>query len=418
MGKARNKRRAGINLNKPSQLEVNQCLRVVHWNANGIMQDTKIELLAEVMISEQIDLCFIDETLLQHGNNDNLSCLKNFTTYTKERSFGSKKGGGKMTIIRPDLNHTRWDPGLVMFPNLEAERSWILVHENGKQIAFCSVYCAAEVHNEQFKIWNNELYMMIRYEMETIKSEGFDCIILGDLNGHVGNDDRGIEGNSPDINYNGKLLRDFIDSNDLIMINADKTRCSGLFTRTNSNSATCIDYVLADSNSEELIMQMTIDSNKEVLWGSDHSSVLIELNMGIILDQGYITPEPKVPNPSKKSAPSYASTLDRLLSELSDPGMDLENRCKLFQESAIKAAQLTGHNVHLNKARSFATCKSVRKLRTRCIKLESSITRRFVWAKANNLDPNSHFPNWQSDKNEAEELRIRFRDKVRQKKGR
>ena len=93
MGKARNKRRAGINLNKSRQLEENQCLRIVHWNANGVMQDTKIELLAEIMISEQQDLCFIDETLLQHGNNDNLLCLKNFTTYTKERSFGSKKGG-------------------------------------------------------------------------------------------------------------------------------------------------------------------------------------------------------------------------------------------------------------------------------------------------------------------------------------
>ena len=260
----------------------NQCLGVVYWNANGILRDTKIELLAEVLNSEHLDLCFIDKTLLQHGNNDNLSCLKNFTTYTKERSFGSKKGGGKMTILRPDLNHTRWDPGLVMFLHLEAERSWILVHENGRQIAFCSVYCAAEVQNEQFKIWNKELYIMIKHEMETIKGKGFDCIILGDLNGHVGNDDRDIEGNSPDINYNGKLLRDFIDSNGLIMINADKTRCSGLFTRTNSNSATCIDYVLADSNSEELIMQMTIDSNKEVLWGSDNSSVLIELNMGII----------------------------------------------------------------------------------------------------------------------------------------
>ena len=89
--------------------------------------------------------------------------------------------------------------------------------------------------------------------------------------------------------------------------------------------------------------------------------------------------------------------------------MDLEERCMLFQESAVKAAHLTGHNVHLNKSRSFATCKSVRKLRTRCIKLESSITRRLLWA-------NSHFPKWQSDKNEAEELRIRFRDRVRQKK--
>lgn len=80
------------------------------------------------------------------------------------------------------------------------------------------------------KAWNTELYVMIQNEMETIKNEGFNCIILGDLNGHVGNDDQGIEGNHPNINYNGQLLRSFIDSNDLVMFNADKERCSGVFT--------------------------------------------------------------------------------------------------------------------------------------------------------------------------------------------
>ena len=224
MGKSRSKRRAGrINVAQGTELE-DLWLKVIHWNANGILRDTKIELLAEVLDTERIDLCFIDETLMQYGNNDDLSCLNNFTVYTNERSFGMKKGGGKMTIIRQDLNHTRWDPGLVMYPYLDAERSWILVHENDKHIAFCSVYCAAEVPNEHYKMWNSELYAMIQQEMETIKGEGFDCVIMGDLNGHVGNDDKGIIGNSPDVNYNGRLLRDFVESNNLTMINADRNR--------------------------------------------------------------------------------------------------------------------------------------------------------------------------------------------------
>jgi len=75
--------------------------------------------------------------------------------------------------------------------------------------------------------------------------------------------------------------------------------------------------------------------------------------------------------------------------------MDIEEKCTWFQESAVKAAQLTGHGVHLNKLRTFATCKSFRKLRARSIKLESSITRRLHWAKANGLDPKTLFPNWQ-----------------------
>ena len=51
-----------------------------------------------------------------------------------------------MTFVRPGLNHSRWDPGLVMFPYLDAERAWVLIH-----IAMCAVYCAAEVADGHFK---------------------------------------------------------------------------------------------------------------------------------------------------------------------------------------------------------------------------------------------------------------------------
>jgi len=44
------------------------------------------------------------------------------------------------------------------------------------------------------------------------------------------------------------------------------------------------------------------------------------------------------------------------------------------------------------------------------------INRKLHWAKTNDLDLNSVYPNLQADKNEAEELRIRFRDRVRQKR--
>ena len=169
-----------------------------------------------------------------------------------------------------------------MFPYLEAERSWILVHENGRNLAFCSVYCAAEVSNYEYKVWNSELYTMIQQEMATIQQEGFDCIILGDPNGHIGNDARDIEDYAPDVNYNGTLLRDFILSTNLVLLNADKTRCSGVTTRRTMNSSSCLDYVLADTGANESIVSLTVDSDKEVLWGSDHSSLLLEINMGCI----------------------------------------------------------------------------------------------------------------------------------------
>ena len=249
-----------------------------------------------------------------------------------------------------------------------------------------------------------------------IYTEGFNCIILGDLNGHVGNDDQGIDGNHPDINYNGQLLRSFVNSNDLVMINADKERCSEVFTRETINSTTCLDYVLADANSNDLIVSLSVDTNKEVLWGSDHSSILLELSLGAITNSVPFTPEPQVPNPTKKNASAYASTLDRLLLEHTKVNMNIEEKCDLFQKLAIEAATTTGSVTSRKKANLLHTSKSVRKLRSRCIQLEASISKRSKWAKARGLDPNIQFPNLQADKNKANELRIKFRVRVSQKK--
>ena len=137
-----------------------------------------------------------------------------------------------------------------MFPYLDAERSWMLTHENNTKIAICSVYMAAEVPDGEFRTWNNELYSMITGELKTIQNEGYDVILVGDFNGHVGNDLEGVEGNKADINSNGRLLRSFVDTNNLTMLNADKQICSGIFTRSTANSVTLLDYALADDGAK------------------------------------------------------------------------------------------------------------------------------------------------------------------------
>ena len=57
--------------------------------------DDNRELLAEVLESEQVDFCVLNETHLKHGSNDDLSAFKHFTIYSKERAYGNKKWGGE-----------------------------------------------------------------------------------------------------------------------------------------------------------------------------------------------------------------------------------------------------------------------------------------------------------------------------------
>ena len=67
----------------------------------------------------------------------------------------------------------------------------------------CVVYCVAEVPDGQFRAWNYDLFAMIKQEFQVIKADGFKCLIVGDLNGHVGNDEEGIPNNLPSVNFNG-----------------------------------------------------------------------------------------------------------------------------------------------------------------------------------------------------------------------
>ena len=416
MGRGRDKRRArrprdpkrAVHATKDSGSPIN----LVHWNINGLLRDDNIEHLAEVLVSENIDICLLNETHLKYGYNDDLSAFNPFTVYSKERTFGSKKGGGIMTIVRPGLNHSRWDPGLVMFPYLDAERAWILIHEGDSKIAVCAVYCAAEVLDGNCRAWNFDLFAMIKYEIETIKADGFECLIVGDLNGHVGNDNEGIPNNLPHVNYNGTLIRDFVSSSNLRIVNADRTRCNGVFTRVTANSISCLDYVLEEVKERTTVSKMTVDVNNEILGGSDHSAVFIELAASKVILDPMDVAAPRIPNPTPKTASVYARVLDDMLAKLNWSSLSLDEKCTQFQELAVQAAQTTCPPE--STRRTFKSSKAVRRIRTRCILLESSVRKREAAVKLGmGVDTSL-----QSDREKASALRIRFKDMVQERRKR
>ena len=82
--------------------------------------------------------------------------------------------------------------------------------------------------------------MTLQHELAVLQGKGYKCMILGDLNGHVGVPPLGIEGNHTRVNSNGELLLNFIGINNLTMINKDQNICQGTFTRITPNSGTTI----------------------------------------------------------------------------------------------------------------------------------------------------------------------------------
>ena len=102
---------------------------------------------------------------------------------------------------------------------------------------------AAEVVGATFLSWNNDLYAMLSSELSFLRDDGDICVLMGDFNGHIGNNLYGITGNHSHINDNGRLVRNFVTDNSLTLVNADQRRCNGLFTRRGHMSNSVLDLI-------------------------------------------------------------------------------------------------------------------------------------------------------------------------------
>ena len=255
---------------------INDLITIGFWNANGFKSQQKQEDVMGIMRSSRTDLFCIVETHMRKGANEDMSALSGVKVHSKERGFVDKKGGGIIVLAEGGLNHIHWEHQEELFPELATEKQWILIHEGGVKLAVCFVYVAAEVAGtEGFKEWNVKLYASLQKDWDFLIRLGYECLMLGDLNGHVGDGVNEIEGNHPSVNFNGRLIHNFVEFNNLYMINADLTKTKGVFTRVGGGNAIVLDYVLATQGAKELVQGLEIDEQGVNLLGSDHTGLFL-----------------------------------------------------------------------------------------------------------------------------------------------
>ena len=145
----------------------------------------------------------------------------------------------------PNLNHLVWEPEDEQFPEVSHEKKWVLIHEGNSKVAVCASFLAAQVPgNAGFKDWTIMIYNSIQKDMRCLVQKGDRCILVGDYDGHIGDDEEGIPGNKESINLNGSLLRTFVKSNHLELINADEELTTGKFTRSAAGNSTILDLAM------------------------------------------------------------------------------------------------------------------------------------------------------------------------------
>jgi hypothetical protein len=197
---------------------------------------------------------------------------------------------------------------------------------------------AAEVSaNNDFLAWNDCLYSSIQGELKGFQQTGYKCIIIGDMNAHVGDMQEGIVGNRPGVNLNGRKLLNFVNNNGLVMLNKDKSICSGTFTRITPVSSSILDYVLVTPDLTKEVVRMAIDEDLTLFTGSDHVAITVDL----LLDCQ------QEPSPDRANAGLFLrpdrdlskakAIMDGYLNDCSWEDLTLDDKCVKLQEILVAA---------------------------------------------------------------------------------
>ena len=103
-------------------------------------------------------------------------------------------------------------------------------------------------------------YESITKEIQEAREHKQQVIVIGDFNAKVGT---AIQGNKETITKGGRLLLKMIQKENMSLVNADKHRCKGLWTREQGKGKSLIDYVMTNIEYLNSIKEMIIDETKK-----------------------------------------------------------------------------------------------------------------------------------------------------------
>ena len=105
-----------------------------------------------------------------------------------------------------------------------------------------------------------KMYESITKEIQEAREHKQQVIVIGDFNAKVGT---AIQGNKETITKGGRLLLKMIQKENMSLVNADKHRCKGLWTREQGKGKSLIDYVMTNIEYLNSIKEMIIDETKK-----------------------------------------------------------------------------------------------------------------------------------------------------------
>ena len=217
---------------------------------------SKKESLCEVLKIVEPDVCILNETGLKGKNKVS---LPGYLTFTKNREV--KSMGGISTSIKEE-----WKNFAVNVGQGEGEDEFLITRLDNFKPAICVINYYGEQESRVGKDEVEARWVRLKLELDRIKSRGEGCLLVGDMNKHIGCDDLGVSGNIDKISTGGKLIRELLASEEYFLANGLAEAVGGPFTRVdpaNEENKSCLDLFIGSSNLRPYLKKLIIDSKRE-----------------------------------------------------------------------------------------------------------------------------------------------------------
>ena len=126
-------------------------------------------------------------------------------------------------------------------------------------------------YGEQRKTSKEEVelkWSRLQKEMEDIRARKEFCLLTGDLNKLVGNDELGVPGNHAEISVGGQLLRELLSTKNWTLVNGlgEDIVEGGPFTRIDpaTGNKSCLDLFIVSKELKPYISKLFIDSKRKL----------------------------------------------------------------------------------------------------------------------------------------------------------
>ena len=216
------------------------------------MLTLKFNIIGTILNIIKPSVLTVNETFFE--NNRKLN-LQGFLSFTLNRKYES--GGGISSSINEcdRLNTLKVYEGNKGHEILITRHSQFIIPIN-----VINVYGVVESRNTNDKL--NDCWEEVFNQIKKVEAKGELLVIIGDFNVHVGDI---IYGNNVKRSHGGKLIKEFIDNSNYILLNSSDKAVNGPFTRVdpgNDNKKSVLDLCIVSKELEPYVECMLIDNNR------------------------------------------------------------------------------------------------------------------------------------------------------------